>query len=393
MNQAEPRPARSRSDDEGDPARRQAMVRRTDAHEHRPVLRGRGAPIMQVADDRFADVVGQRQPFRPRALATHDQLTRAPVDVLQREDGNLAGAQPQPRQHGQDRQIPESDHGRPVARVQQRIDLAGLQSLRQPRQPPPCDRRDRAGQRTLKHALQMQEPKQRPQRHDRQLRGAAPQSWTHLDDEPAHLSDVHAPQLKAVRAVKVRHERANLVRVATGSRWHQATLVLQIPPKPRKQLLDRTRRRRAARRRHDTERAQIPKQRIESSDRRTIGVPRRAARRGEALRHVRRQARHSDTLGRQPAAQRRHQSDLLAHRLRLVSLPRQLRGEPGHERPKRPRHSYSRHFSDLDRLLSGGQHVGDDLGRPAQIMYPSSGPDDAVRGDFLPGEDISREFP
>jgi hypothetical protein len=56
----------------------------------------------------------------------------------------------------------------------------------------------------------MQEAKQRPQRHYRQLRGATPQSRTHLDDEPAHLSDVHAPQLKAVRAVKARHEWAHL---------------------------------------------------------------------------------------------------------------------------------------------------------------------------------------
>jgi hypothetical protein len=109
------------------------MVRRADAHEHRPVLRGCGPPITQVADDRFADVVRQRQPLRPRALAAHNQLAGAPVDVFQREGGDLPGAQPQPRQDGQDRQIPESDHGRPVARVQQRVESAGLQALRQPR--------------------------------------------------------------------------------------------------------------------------------------------------------------------------------------------------------------------------------------------------------------------
>jgi hypothetical protein len=53
-----------------------------------------------------------------------------------------------------------------------------------------------------------------------------------------------------------------------------------------------------------------------------------------------------------------------------VSLPRQLRGEPGYEGPKRTRHSYSRHFSHLDRLLSGDQHVGDDLGQAAQLLTP-----------------------
>jgi hypothetical protein len=59
------------------------------------------------------------------------------------------------------------------------------------------------------------------------------------------------------------------------------------------------------------------------------------------------------------------------------------RGEPNHERPKRTRHPYSRHFSHLDLLLSGDQHVGEDLGQAAQIMYPSSGPDHALCGHFL----------
>jgi hypothetical protein len=73
-------------------------------------------------------------------------------------------------------------------------------------------------------------------------------------------------------------------------------LVLQIPPKRREQHLNRSGRRRAAGRWRDTKRTQIPKQRIERPHRRSIGVPRRAARRAEALRHVRRQARHSSTF-------------------------------------------------------------------------------------------------
>lgn len=43
-------------------------------------------------------------------------------------------------------------------------------------------------QRTLKHAFQMQEAKQRPQRHDRQLRRPPPQPRTRLDHECAHLA-------------------------------------------------------------------------------------------------------------------------------------------------------------------------------------------------------------
>jgi len=122
---------------------------------------------------------GNRSTRRPLAIS-NQQLPDAPVDVIQRDRRDLTGAQPQPRQHRQDRQVPAADHGGPVARVQQRVDLAGLQALGQPRQPPPRDRGHRAGERTLKRAFQMHEAKQRPQRHDRQLRGSSPQPRTHL---------------------------------------------------------------------------------------------------------------------------------------------------------------------------------------------------------------------
>src|SRR3954452_19908357 len=66
----------------------------------------------------------------------------------------------------------------------------------------------------------------------------------------------------------------------------------------------------------------------------------------------------------------------------VLADAQRVTGEPRYEGSKTTRHSYSRHFSHLDHLLSAEQHVGDDLGQAAQIMYPSQWPDDACCGDF-----------
>jgi hypothetical protein len=201
------------------------MVRCANAHEHAPVQRARRSPITQIPHERLADIRRQRQPLAARTLAAYDQFTRAPVDVLQRQRRVLRGSQRQPRQHRQDRHIPDADDGRRVARGQQRVDLAGLKALGQPRQPRPVDRWHRVGQRTLERAFQMQEAKQRPQRHDRQLCRPEPQPRTRLDHEPAHLGHVHAPELQPVRALEPHHDRADLLDIAAGGRRHQATLL------------------------------------------------------------------------------------------------------------------------------------------------------------------------
>jgi hypothetical protein len=39
--------------------------------------------VHQICGERLADVDGQRHPILAAALATHEQLARAPVDVLE----------------------------------------------------------------------------------------------------------------------------------------------------------------------------------------------------------------------------------------------------------------------------------------------------------------------
>jgi hypothetical protein len=74
-----------------------------------PPSRG-GPPVLQVRDDRVADVGRQWEQF-PAAVfrAGHGDLALAPVDVLQHKPCDLSRAQAQPGQHGQDRQVPQPD--------------------------------------------------------------------------------------------------------------------------------------------------------------------------------------------------------------------------------------------------------------------------------------------
>ena len=63
---------------------RDRLERGPGAQEHLPPI-ARRPPAPQVGGDRLADVGGQRQPVLAAALAAHDQLARAPVDVIKRQ--------------------------------------------------------------------------------------------------------------------------------------------------------------------------------------------------------------------------------------------------------------------------------------------------------------------
>jgi hypothetical protein len=71
-----------------------------------------------------ADIDGQRQP--PVAfLSADDQLPSTPIDVLQPQRGDLAGARPQPGEHGQDREVAPADRSAPIAAGQHPAHLLG----------------------------------------------------------------------------------------------------------------------------------------------------------------------------------------------------------------------------------------------------------------------------
>ena len=75
-------------------------MRGLDPDEHLPVDGPGRAGVAQVAGDRLADICGQRQPVTAGALADDSDLPGPPVEIVQAQGGDLAGAQPQPHQHG-----------------------------------------------------------------------------------------------------------------------------------------------------------------------------------------------------------------------------------------------------------------------------------------------------
>jgi hypothetical protein len=96
----------------------QALVRRSGPGEHEPAVAVRPA-VAQPRDDRLADVDRERQPLLAAALAADHEFARAPVDVLQSQRGDLADAQPQPREQHQDREVAAADRRLAVAAVEQ----------------------------------------------------------------------------------------------------------------------------------------------------------------------------------------------------------------------------------------------------------------------------------
>jgi hypothetical protein len=109
----------------------QTTDRRQRAEEEVPVLAGRPT-VLQIRGDRSADVDGQRHQALPSTLATNPQLRLVPVDVVQCQPDDLAGAQSQPRQKQQHGTITATDPGQAVA--------AGDGALRVRRSDRPGDR-------------------------------------------------------------------------------------------------------------------------------------------------------------------------------------------------------------------------------------------------------------
>ena len=76
-----------------------------DPDEDRPALTALGATVEQPGCHRFTDVGGKGQTLDTVALAAHDDLTCPPIDVVEFECGDLAGAQSETREGGQEGEI------------------------------------------------------------------------------------------------------------------------------------------------------------------------------------------------------------------------------------------------------------------------------------------------
>lgn len=169
------------------------------------------APVVKVRDERFADLVPQRQPLSRRTLAANRQLTGVPVDVVQPEGRDLARAQAKARRQREDREVASADRRGAVAAVKQPGHLLRLERPRQRAQAPTSDARHRANPRNWHPAGDMQEDKQRSQPARERLRRGCPRSpRTALrHDEGSHVPGPKLAQRDLERLRKLGEKRTH----------------------------------------------------------------------------------------------------------------------------------------------------------------------------------------
>jgi hypothetical protein len=108
-------------------------MRSSDSEEQRPTFSGRSA-TSQISSDCSTYVNRQRQTFSPVTFSAHDDLSAAPVDVIQLHGSEFPGPEPQTREYRQHGEVAATDHAAAVATGQQLPCLTRLKCLRQARQ-------------------------------------------------------------------------------------------------------------------------------------------------------------------------------------------------------------------------------------------------------------------
>ena len=147
----QPRPPTRVPDHALDHARRERAGRSPDLQEQRAAPGLRSAA--KIGHQRLADIDRQRQAVKPRALAVHDDLAAPPIDIVERQRGDFAGAQSKPHHQQQDRVVAPADRASPVTTGQQlsdrdRVKAAwkrAIAQIRDPRHRPPKRSLDQPG--------------------------------------------------------------------------------------------------------------------------------------------------------------------------------------------------------------------------------------------------------
>jgi hypothetical protein len=100
----------------------------------------------------------------PAAFPANKQLPAPPVDILELDRGDLPGAQPEPHQQQQDREVAPANQPAPIAAGQKPSDYGGIEAAGQRAITQIGDRRDRPHQRRFDQASQVQVAQKRTQR-------------------------------------------------------------------------------------------------------------------------------------------------------------------------------------------------------------------------------------
>lgn len=89
-----------------------------------------GAAASQVCSQCLADVRRQRETLDAIAFASDDELTGAPIEVIESQRADLTGAQAETYEEHQDGEVSPARPRSSIARRQETLDFAGLKRSR-----------------------------------------------------------------------------------------------------------------------------------------------------------------------------------------------------------------------------------------------------------------------
>ena len=172
-------------------------------------------------------------------LATDRQFPRPPIDVIESQTHDLAATQPQPHHQLENRERARTRRPAPIAAIKQCADLLRFQVLRQPREPPMGDRWNALRQRLADCPVEVQEPQQRPQRRDGQLRRLPRAPPTVRQHERVHVPGREARKFNPLGRRSLGQKRRDSIHVPRNSGGIELALDHQITAIACKQLLHR----------------------------------------------------------------------------------------------------------------------------------------------------------
>ena len=126
--------------------------------------RGTRAPVLaEMLRERVAHVGEQGHVISPWSFTSDDDLGGPPVEVLELERHDLAGAQPEPREQEHDGVVATAPRRRPVRGGERTLDVVGRQHHRHAGLLVRADPRDGPGEIPCDHTPEDQEAQERPQ--------------------------------------------------------------------------------------------------------------------------------------------------------------------------------------------------------------------------------------
>jgi hypothetical protein len=266
------------------------------------------------------------------------QFAAAPVEVLERDRGDLAGAQPEPRQQQHDRVIAPADQPAPVTTGQQPLHDRRLQPARQRAIPKISDPGHRPLQRQLDQSRDMQISQQRAQPPHQLPRPRHTELRALRREEQAHVRGTQPLKPEPVRPDPPRQEQPRGRLVATEHRVRrQPTLIEQIPAIAHQQPLERIVHNGRHGGRHDPEPPQVPERQRCAPYRGPRRPARSTPRSHEPLHLLHRELIRSQTLALEPPTQQIQLPQPMRHRAARIPPSRQPRRVPRCIRRQRPR--------------------------------------------------------